>query len=70
MSDLVAIAYPDLATAQQVRSNVREAQKADLIELDDLANVEHRQVGKSKLHQPRWPASAQRAARRRAASSA
>ena len=51
MSDLVAIAYPDLATAQQVVSNLGEAQKAHLIELDDLALVEHRQDGKIKLHQ-------------------
>src|SRR3982751_6306251 len=51
MSDLVAIAYPDLATAQQVVSNLGEAQKAHLIELDDLALVEHREDGKVKLHQ-------------------
>ena len=51
MSDLVAIAYPDLATAEQVVSNLGEAQKAHLIELDDLALVEHRQDGKVKLHQ-------------------
>ena len=52
MSDLVAIAYPDLATARQVTSNIGEAQKAHLIELEDLAIVEHRQDGKIKLHQP------------------
>ena len=52
MSDLVAIAYPDVATARQVTSNLGEAQKAHLIELDDLAIVEHRQGGKIKLHQP------------------
>ena len=52
MSDLVAIAYPDLATARQVASNVGEAQKAHLIELDDVAIVENRQGGKIKLHQP------------------
>lgn len=51
MSDLVAIAYPDLATARQVASNLGEAQKAHLIELDDLALVEHRDDGKIKLHQ-------------------
>jgi uncharacterized membrane protein len=51
VSDLVAIAYPDLATAQQVVSNLGEAQKAHLIELDDLALVEHREDGKVKLHQ-------------------
>jgi uncharacterized membrane protein len=51
MSDLVAIAYPDLATAQQVVSNLGEAQKAHLIELEDVALVEHREDGKVKLHQ-------------------
>jgi uncharacterized membrane protein len=51
VSDLVAIAYPDLATARQVASNLGEAQKAHLIELDDLALVEHRDDGKIKLHQ-------------------
>ena len=52
MSDLVAIAYPDLDTARQVVSNVGEAQKAHLIELDDLVIVERRGDGKVKLHQP------------------
>jgi uncharacterized membrane protein len=52
MSDLVAIAYPDLATAQQVASNVGEAQKSHLIELEDLVIVERRPDGKVKLHQP------------------
>ena len=52
MSDLVAIAYPDLATAQQVAANLGEAQKAHYIELDDMALVEHRADGKIKLHQP------------------
>jgi uncharacterized membrane protein len=52
VSDLVAIAYPDLATARQVTSNLGGAQKAHLIELDDLTIVEHREGGKIKLHQP------------------
>ena len=52
MSDLVAIAYPDLATARQVATNVGEAQKAHIIDLDDLAIVERRGDGKIKLHQP------------------
>jgi len=51
MSDLVAIAYPDLSTAQQVVSNLGEAHKAHLIELEDVALVEHRADGKVKLHQ-------------------
>jgi uncharacterized membrane protein len=52
VSDLVAIAYPDLATARQVASNMGAAQKAHLIELDDVCIVEHRHDGKIKLHQP------------------
>jgi uncharacterized membrane protein len=52
MSDLVAIGYEDLATAQQVTSNLGEAQKQHLIELDDVVIVERKQDGKIKLHQP------------------
>jgi uncharacterized membrane protein len=52
MSDLVAIAYPDLATAQQVAANVAELQKGHVIELEDLVVVERRPDGKVKLHQP------------------
>src|SRR5215210_3825928 len=52
VSDLVAIAYPDVATARQVTSNLGAAQKAHLIELEDVAIVEHRPDGKIKLHQP------------------
>jgi uncharacterized membrane protein len=52
VSDLIAIAYKDLPTAQEVAGNIGEAQKAHLIELDDLVVVERRQDGKIKLHQP------------------
>jgi uncharacterized membrane protein len=52
VSDLVAIAYPDLSTARRVATRVGEAQKAHLIELDDMVIVEHRNDGKIKLHQP------------------
>ena len=52
MSDLVAIGYEDLATAQQVTSNLGEAQKQHLIEVDDVVIVERKQDGKIKLHQP------------------
>ena len=52
MSDLIAIAYPDLATAQEVAQNTSNLQKAHEIELDDLVVVERRQDGKVKLHQP------------------
>jgi uncharacterized membrane protein len=52
VSDLVAVAYPDLATAREVASNVGDAAKAHIVELDDLVIVERRQDGKIKLHQP------------------
>ena len=52
MSDLVAIAYPDVATAQEVASNAANAVKSHLLELDDMVVVEHRADGKIKLHQP------------------
>jgi uncharacterized membrane protein len=52
MSDLVAIAYDSLETAQQVAANAGEAQKSHDIDLDDLVVVERRPDGKVKLHQP------------------
>ena len=52
MSDLVAIAYPNLETAREVVQNVGEAQKAHIIDLEDLVIIERRQDGKVKLHQP------------------
>jgi uncharacterized membrane protein len=52
MSDLVAIGYDSLATAQEVAANVAELQRAHDVELDDLVVVERRPDGKVKLHQP------------------
>src|SRR5438067_11159941 len=52
MSDLVAIAYNSLGEAQEVATNAAEAQKAHLLELDDMVVVERRGDGKVKLHQP------------------
>jgi uncharacterized membrane protein len=52
MSDLVAIAYPDLATAQEVSANVARLQKGHELELDDMVIVERRGDDKVKLHQP------------------
>jgi uncharacterized membrane protein len=52
VSDLIAIAYKDLPTAQEVTANLAEAQKAHLIQLDDLVIVERKEDGKIKLHQP------------------
>jgi uncharacterized membrane protein len=52
VSQLVAIAYPDLPTAEQVVANVGRLQAGHEIELDDLVIVERREDGKIKLHQP------------------
>jgi uncharacterized membrane protein len=52
MSDLVAIAYDNVETAQQVAANAGEAQKSHIIELEDMVVVERRPDGKVKLHQP------------------
>jgi uncharacterized membrane protein len=52
MSDLVAIAYDSVDTARAAAENVVQAQKAHLIELDDMVVVERRDDGKVKLHQP------------------
>jgi uncharacterized membrane protein len=52
MSDLVAIGYPDVATARQVADNMVQLQKAHELELDDLVIAERQQDGKVKLHQP------------------
>jgi uncharacterized membrane protein len=51
MSTLVAVAYPDATTAEQVRSELVQATKEHLIELEDAVVVEHRPDGKIKLHQ-------------------
>lgn len=51
MSDLVAVAYADVATAQKVAQNLGEQVKAHNIELEDLAIVERKEDGKVKLHQ-------------------
>ena len=51
MSTLVAIAYPDVATAEQVRQELIQATKEHLVRLDDAVVVEHRPDGKIKLHQ-------------------
>ena len=51
MSTLVAIAYPDLATAERVRAELVQATKEHLLQLDDAVVVEHRADGKIKLHQ-------------------
>ena len=51
MSNLFAIAYPDVDTAQTVRSEALSLQKQKLIDLEDAVVVERRDDGKIKLHQ-------------------
>ncbi|UJA20333.1 DUF1269 domain-containing protein [Thermoleophilia bacterium SCSIO 60948] len=52
MSDLVAIAYDDVPTAEAVASRLGQQVKEHNIELEDAAIVERREDGKVKLHQP------------------
>ena len=51
MSNLVAIAYPDRETAEQVRRTLIEMQKEHIIELDDMVVITRAEGGKVKLHQ-------------------
>ena len=52
MSELIAIAYPDVATAQEVAGNAARLQKSHELELEDMVVVERKGDGKIKLHQP------------------
>lgn len=51
MSTLVAIAYPDRESAEQVRRTLVELQKEHIIELEDMVVVTRSPEGKVKLHQ-------------------
>jgi uncharacterized membrane protein len=51
MSTLLAIAYPDAETAEQVRTELLQATKEQLVQLEDAVVVERAQDGKIKLHQ-------------------
>jgi len=51
MSNLIAVAYPDVATADQVRGVLVQATREHLMALEDAVVVEHRDDGKIKLHQ-------------------
>jgi uncharacterized membrane protein len=51
MSDLIAIAYPDQATAERVRDRLAEAIKAKVIEIDDAVVVTRGGDGKVELQQ-------------------
>jgi uncharacterized membrane protein len=51
MSTLVAIAYPDRETAEQVRQELVQATKEHLVRLEDAVVVDIDNNGKVKLHQ-------------------
>ena len=51
MSTLIAIAYPDAETAEKVRTELVQATKEHLVDLQDAVVVEHRPDGKIKLNQ-------------------
>jgi uncharacterized membrane protein len=51
MSNLIAVAYPDLTTARNVADELRQLTKEQSIVLDDLVVIERRPDGKIKLHQ-------------------
>jgi uncharacterized membrane protein len=51
MSTLVAVAYPDRNTAEQVRQELIRATKEHILNLEDAVVVEHQLDGKIKLHQ-------------------
>src|SRR5215218_4526680 len=58
MNKLVAIAYPDSATAERVRAELVEATKERLLQLDDAVVVERQPDGKVKLNQAMSPSGA------------
>jgi len=55
MSNLIAIAYPDVQTAEQVRSTLGDLQAEKVIVLEDMVVVTRDDKGKVKLHQAMSP---------------
>jgi uncharacterized membrane protein len=51
MSDLIAVAYPDRATAEQVRAELGRLTREHVIEIADAVVVTRQPDGKVKLHQ-------------------
>jgi uncharacterized membrane protein len=51
MSNLIAVAYPDAATAEEVRDVLAQSMKEHIIQLDDAVVVVRQEDGKVKLHQ-------------------
>lgn len=58
MSDLIAVAYPDKGTAEEVRSRLMQLTSEHVIELEDAVVVDRDKDGKIKLHQLHSPAAA------------
>lgn len=56
MSDLIAVAYPDRETAEQVRVRLAQLMREHAIELEDAVVVSRQDDGKVKLHQAYRPA--------------
>lgn len=56
MSDLIAVAYPDKNTAEQVRDRLLRLTAEHVIELEDAVVVDRDENGKVKLHQVHSPA--------------
>ena len=51
MSTLIAVAYPDLGTAEEVRRELAEASTENLLRLEDCVVVARDDEGKIKIHQ-------------------
>lgn len=51
MSDLIAVAYPDKRTAEEVRDRLLRLTSEHVIELEDAVVVDRDENGKVKLHQ-------------------
>jgi|SRR5581483_3517974 len=58
MSDLIAVAYPDKATAESVRERLMQLMTERVIELEDAVVVDRDEGGQVKLHQIHHPAAA------------
>jgi uncharacterized membrane protein len=58
MSDLIAVAYPDQATAETVRDELAQLTREHVIEIADAVVVTRQPDGKVKLHQTVNPAGA------------
>lgn len=56
MSDLIAVAYPDRNTAEEVRVRLLQLTAEHVIELEDAVIVDRDENGKVKLHQVHSPA--------------